>query len=64
MVRLRQTGMTNDRSRNRRPCVTSQRQDRHLRLIHLRIRMITTKDTTRITPALANGRISGQTVRR
>jgi hypothetical protein len=36
MIHLRQTGSTNDRLRNDRPCVTSQRQDRHLRLIHLR----------------------------
>jgi hypothetical protein len=30
--RLRQTGRTNDRSRNNRPHVTSQRQDRHLHI--------------------------------
>jgi hypothetical protein len=35
MIFLRQTGRSNDRSSNCRPCVTSQRQDRHLRLIHL-----------------------------
>jgi hypothetical protein len=64
MIRLRQTGRTNDRSSNGRPCVTSQRQDRHLRLIHLRNRMITAEDTARRTPGLANVRISGQTVRR
>jgi transposase len=45
MIRLRQTGRTNDRPRNGRPIVTSQRQDRHLRLVHLRNRMITTEDT-------------------
>ena len=33
MIRLQQTGRTNDRPRNVRPRVTSQRQDRHLRLI-------------------------------
>ena len=64
MIRLRLTGRTNDRPRNGRPRVTSQRKDRHLRLIHLRNRMITTEDTARRTPALANGRISGQTLRR
>ena len=37
MIRLRQTGRTNDRPRNGRPRVMSQRQDRHLRLIHLRV---------------------------
>jgi transposase len=64
MIRLRQTGRTNDRPRNGRPHVTSQCQNRHLRLIHLRNRMITAEDTARRTPGLANVRISGQTVRR
>jgi transposase len=64
MIRLRQTGRTNDRPRNDRPRVTSQYQDRHLRLIHLRYRMITTEDTARRTPGLSNIRISGQNVRR
>ena len=44
--------------------MTSQRQDRHLRLIHLRNRMITAEDTARRTPGLGNVRISGQTVRK
>ena len=64
MIRLRQTGRTNDRPRNGRPRVASQRQNRQLRLIHLRNRMITAEDTVRRTPGLANVRISGQTVRR
>jgi transposase len=64
MICLRQTGGTNDRPRNSLPRVTSQLQDRHLRLIHLRNRMITAEDSARITPGLANVRISGQTVRR
>ena len=64
MIRLRQTGRTNDRPRNGRPRVTSQRQDRNLRLIHFRNRMITAEDTARRTHGLANVRISGQTVRR
>ena len=63
MIRLRQkTG--NDRPRNGRPRVTSQRQDRHLRLIHLLNRMITVDDTVRRTPGMANVRISCKTVRR
>jgi len=62
--RLRQTGRTNDIPCNDRPRVTSQRQDRYLRLIHLRNRMITAEDTARRTPGLANVRISGQTDRR
>jgi hypothetical protein len=64
MIRLRQTDRTNDRPRNGRPRVTPQRQDRHLRLIHLRNRMITDEDTARRTNVLANVRILGQTVRR
>ena len=65
MIRLRQTGRTNDRTRNGRPRVTA-RQDRHLRLIDPRNRMITAEDTVRTvrTPGLANVRISGQTFRR
>jgi transposase len=35
MIRLRQTGRMNDRPCSGRLRVTSQRQDRHLRLIHL-----------------------------
>ena len=34
MIRLRQTGRTNDRPRNGSLRVTSQRQDRQLRLIY------------------------------
>ena len=61
-IRLRQTGRRNDRSRNARPCVTSQREDRHLRLVHLRNRMVTAEDTARRTPGLASILIFGQTV--
>ena len=52
MIRLRQTGRTNDRHRSGSAHVTSQRQDRHLRLIHLRNRMITDEDTARRKPGL------------
>jgi DNA-binding transcriptional regulator LsrR (DeoR family) len=41
MIRLRQTGRTNVKPRKGMPLVTSQRQDRHLRLIHLWNRMTT-----------------------
>jgi transposase len=61
MIRLRQTGRTNDRPRNGRPRVTS-RHDRHLCLIHLWNRMMTAEDTARRTHDLANIRILGQTV--
>jgi transposase len=64
MIRLRQTGRTNDGPRNGRPRVTSQHQDRHLRIIHLRDLMKTAEDTAHRIPGLANVRISGQTVRR
>jgi len=60
---LRQTGRMNDRHRNGRPRVTSQRQEKHVRLIHFRNR-ITAEDTARRTPGLANVRISVQTIRR
>ena len=63
MIRLRQTGRTNDRPRNSRPRVTSQRQDRYIPLIHLRNRIITAENTARRTHGLANVRISGQPVR-
>ena len=64
MIRLQQKDRTNDRICNGRPRVTSQRQDRQLRLIHLWSRMLTTEDTAGRTHGLANIRISGQTVRR
>ena len=46
MIRLRQTNRTNDRPRNDRARVTLQRQNIHLRLIHLQNRMITTAART------------------
>ena len=64
MTRLRQTGSTKDRPRSGRPRETSQRQDRWIRLLHLRNRTITAEITTRRTPGCHNNRISGQTVRR
>ena len=59
MIRLRQTGRTNGR-----PCVTSQRQDRHLRLNHLGNCMMMNQVTACRTPDLAHVRISGQSVHR
>ena len=64
MIRLRPTGRLNERPRNGRPRLTSQRQDRHLRRIHLWNCMITAEDTASRTPGLANIRISGHAVRR
>jgi transposase len=64
MIRLRKTGRTNEKPRKDRPRVTSQRQDRHLCLIHVRNLLITAEDAARRTPGQATVRISGQTVRR
>ena len=51
MIRLRYTVRTH---------VTSQRQDRHLRIIHLWNSMVTADDTTRRTSGLAKVRISSR----
>ena len=64
MIRLRQTGRTNDRPHNGKSWVTSQRRHRYLLLIHLRYRKITVNDTDRRTPDLANVRLSDQTASR
>ena len=64
IIRLRQTDRTNNRPCSGKSRVRSQREDRHLRLIHLRNRMITVGDTARRTPGLANVRFSRQTVRK
>ena len=45
LIRLRKTGRKNDRPSDGRPRVTSQCQSIHLRLIHLRNRMITAENT-------------------
>jgi len=63
MSRVRQTGGTADRPRSGRPRVTSERQDRHIRLIHLRNRFIPATITAAQTPGRHNPRISPQTVR-
>ena len=60
MIRLRQKGRRNDRPSNGRSRVTSQCQDRHVCLIHLRNSMITAEDTARRKSDLANVRISSR----
>jgi hypothetical protein len=63
MIRLWQTGGTNDRHRNGRSRVMSEHQDRHLCLIHhihLRNRLITAEDTARRISDLANVWISSR----
>jgi hypothetical protein len=62
MIRPRPTGTTNDRPRIGRPRVMSQREDKHLRLIHLRNRIITAEDTAHRPPGLANVWNTGQTI--
>jgi transposase len=49
MVRLRDTGNTSDRPRSGRPRVTTLRQDRYIRFIHLRNRFVTAVHTARLT---------------
>jgi transposase len=63
MIRLRDMGNTSDRPRSGRPRVTTLRQDRHIRFIHLRNRFVTVVLTARLTPSRTNVRISEQTVR-
>ena len=60
---LRQTGTTNDRPRSGRPRVTSRRQGRYMRLIHLRNRFRTSVETALVTLGTHNNRISPDTVR-
>lgn len=61
--RLRTTGTTNDRPRSGRPRVTSRRQDRYIRLVHLRDRYRTPGETALNIRGLHNNRISARTVR-
>jgi hypothetical protein len=61
LIRVRATG-TSDRRRSGRPRETTLRQDRHITLIHLRNRVITTVDTARRNYGIRNNRISDQTV--
>lgn len=64
MIRLRQSGSTNNRSCSGRPQETSQHQNRAIRLLHLRNRTFNANTATRGIPGRHNKRISGQTVRR
>lgn len=61
MQRLRQTGQTSDRPRSGRPRVTTPREDRYIRVLHLRNRTVTATSTA--ATALGH-RISRQTVYR
>ena len=63
MSRVRATGETSDRPRSGRPKVTTLRQDRQIRLIHLRNRFLPATVTANRIPGRHNPRISAQTVR-
>ena len=58
--RLRQSGNTRDRRRSGRPSVTSRRQHKHIRLVHLGNRFQTSSLTARSIPGLRS--ISSRTV--
>lgn len=60
--RLNATGRVDDQPRSGRPRVTSRRQDRVLRLAHLRNRRLTAAETARNTIGNHNRRIHPQTV--
>ena len=60
--RLVHFGNTDDKSRSGRPRVTTARQDRLMRLTHLRNRTRTAVETAITTPGTNNHRISAQTV--
>ena len=61
--RLREKGRVADRPRSGRPRVTSQRQDRAIRLAHLRNRHLTATETAVNTVGSHNRRIHPKTVR-
>ena len=61
--RLRETGRVADRPRSGRPRVTSPRQDRAIRLAHLRNRHLTATETAVNTVGSHNRRIHPKTVR-
>ena len=56
MKRYRDTGTTLDRSRTGRPRVTSRREDRYLRTLHLRNRFLTVAESA----STALGRVLSQ----
>ncbi|VDI56318.1 Hypothetical predicted protein [Mytilus galloprovincialis] len=62
-TRLRDTSTTHHRPRSGRPSETTLRPDRHIRIIHLRIRFLHASQTARQTHGRHANRISAQTVR-
>ena len=61
--RLRATGRITDRPRSGRPRVTMQRQDRRVRLVHLRNRLRTATETAREVIGTRGRRVCPRTVR-
>lgn len=61
--RLQTSGSTNDRPRSGRPRETTARQDRYIRVKHLRNRFRTAVETALETPGRHNNRIHPKTVR-
>jgi transposase len=61
--RLRDTGMVADRPRRGRPRITTPRQDRSIRLAHLRNRHVTATETALTTVGNHNRHIHPKTVR-
>ena len=61
--RLQMTGSTADQPRSGRPRVTTEHQDRRIRLLHLRDRFRTAVQTALETPGTHNNRIHPKTVR-
>ena len=61
--RLRATGRLTDRPRSGRPRVTTQRQDRRIRLVHLRNRLRTATETAREVIGTHGRRVCPRTVR-
>ena len=62
-TRVQDTGSTNDRPRSGRPRVTTMRQDRRIRVLHLRERLRPATVTAVEVRGTHNARISAQTVR-
>ena len=61
--RLRATGRSTDRPKSGHPRVTTQRQDRRIRLLHLRNRLRTAKETAREVIGTHGRRVCPRTVR-
>ena len=61
--RLRATGRLTDRPRSGRPRVTTQRQDRRIRYVHLRNRLRTATETAREVIGTHGRRVCPKTVR-